>query len=226
MAHRRPGHEPGRRLAGLLETPAGGGGATPAGGHRDKLARQIEGSVSREAGAFISHEMNEALDPTTSPSCPVADGRVRAPARRAGRGRRETHPPGFSYLGARPWGRLAPPPAPPRATTSARRRSGRRRSARRGSASRGRVTTGPRVPISDTGPAPRRRIARRPSTPAARWRTAPSPPPAPSPGPAGRAGEGPRRRKVDQAQHAGDGAGPRRHRAAPSRPTACPLPIR
>lgn len=29
----------------------------------DKLARQIEGSVSREAGLFISHEMNEALDP-------------------------------------------------------------------------------------------------------------------------------------------------------------------
>lgn len=29
----------------------------------DRLARQIEGSVSREAGLFISHEMNEALDP-------------------------------------------------------------------------------------------------------------------------------------------------------------------
>ena len=29
----------------------------------DTLARQIEGSVSREAGLFISHEMNEALDP-------------------------------------------------------------------------------------------------------------------------------------------------------------------
>ena len=29
----------------------------------DKLARQVEGSVSREAGLFISHEMNEALDP-------------------------------------------------------------------------------------------------------------------------------------------------------------------
>ena len=29
----------------------------------DQLARQVEGSVSREAGLFISHEMNEALDP-------------------------------------------------------------------------------------------------------------------------------------------------------------------
>ena len=29
----------------------------------DPLARQVEGSVSREAGLFISHEMNEALDP-------------------------------------------------------------------------------------------------------------------------------------------------------------------
>ncbi len=71
VAHRRPGHEPGRRLAGPLEAPAGGGGAAPAGGPRaTKLARQIEGSVSREAGLFISHEMNEALDPTTSPSSP------------------------------------------------------------------------------------------------------------------------------------------------------------
>lgn len=29
----------------------------------DQLARQIEGSVSREAGLYISHEMMEALDP-------------------------------------------------------------------------------------------------------------------------------------------------------------------
>ncbi|MFN3986778.1 MAG: hypothetical protein ACK4KV_14880 [Rhodocyclaceae bacterium] len=29
----------------------------------DALARQIQGSVSREAGLFITHEMMEALDP-------------------------------------------------------------------------------------------------------------------------------------------------------------------
>lgn len=29
----------------------------------DTLARQVQGSVSREAGLYISHEMTEALDP-------------------------------------------------------------------------------------------------------------------------------------------------------------------
>ncbi len=29
----------------------------------DRLARQVEGSVSREAGLYITHEMMEALDP-------------------------------------------------------------------------------------------------------------------------------------------------------------------
>lgn len=29
----------------------------------DTLARQVQGSVSREAGLYISHEMSEALDP-------------------------------------------------------------------------------------------------------------------------------------------------------------------
>lgn len=29
----------------------------------DTLARQVEGSVSREAGLYIAHEMTEALDP-------------------------------------------------------------------------------------------------------------------------------------------------------------------